>query len=182
MYTPQKFYEEILVSNPYLKVSEKKYFDEHWKESSFLITWHNRNKTVWTCVLPITKDKRIIYLKEFRYWPEDWIINFPIWMLDDWVDEISNWKRELEEETWFYSDDLDFLCVCFFCFFFEWKILYYVAKNCEKIWEQNLESWENIQVYTATFAEFEKMILDWEVKSSETAFCYFLAKTRWYFN
>ena len=24
MYTPQKFYEEILVSNPYLKVSEKK--------------------------------------------------------------------------------------------------------------------------------------------------------------
>ena len=109
MYTPQKFYEEILVSNPYLKVSEKKYFDEHWKESSFLITWHNRNKTVWTCVLPITKDKRIIYLKEFRYWPEDWIINFPIWMLDDWVDEISNWKRELEEETWFYSDDLDFL-------------------------------------------------------------------------
>ena len=102
MYTPQKFYEEILVSNPYLKVSEKKYFDEHWKESSFLITWHNRNKTVWTCVLPITKDKRIIYLKEFRYWPEDWIINFPIWMLDDWVDEISNWKRELEEETWFY--------------------------------------------------------------------------------
>jgi hypothetical protein len=29
MYTPQKFYEEILVSNPYLKVSEKKYFDEH---------------------------------------------------------------------------------------------------------------------------------------------------------
>ena len=109
MYIPQKFYEEILVSNPYLKVSEKKYFDEHWKESSFLITWHNRNKTVWTCVLPITKDKRIIYLKEFRYWPEDWIINFPIWMLDDWVDEISNWKRELEEETWFYSDDLDFL-------------------------------------------------------------------------
>ena len=92
MYTPQKFYEEILVSNPYLKVSEKKYFDEHWKESSFLITWHNRNKTVWTCVLPITKDKRIIYLKEFRYWPEDWIINFPIWMLDDWV-EWSFWEK-----------------------------------------------------------------------------------------
>ena len=91
-------------------------------------------------------------------------------------------KRELEEETWFYSDDLDFLSETIIWNYFEWKILYYVAKNCEKIWEQNLESWENIQVYTATFAEFEKMILDWEVKSSETAFCYFLAKTRWYFN
>ncbi|RKW22319.1 NUDIX hydrolase [Candidatus Gracilibacteria bacterium] len=182
MYTPQKFYEEILVSNPYLKVSEKKYFDEHGKESSFLITGHNRNKTVGTCVLPITKDKRIIYLKEFRYGPEDWIINFPIGMLDDGVDEISNGKRELEEETGFYSDDLDFLSETIIGNYFEGKILYYVAKNCEKIGEQNLESGENIQVYTATFAEFEKMILDGEVKSSETAFCYFLAKTRGYFN
>ena len=92
MKEPKKIYEKVVVQNPYLKVSEKRYEDENGNISSFLITWHNREKTIWTFVLPITQDWEILYLKEYRYWPEDFVINFPVWMLDDWVDEIENCK------------------------------------------------------------------------------------------
>ena len=38
MKEPRKIYEKVVVQNPYLKVSEKRYEDENGKISSFLIT------------------------------------------------------------------------------------------------------------------------------------------------
>ena len=178
MKKPKKIYEKVVAQNPYLKVSEKRYEDENGNISSFLITWHNREKTIWTFVLPITQDWEILYLKEYRYWPEDFVINFPVWMLDDWVDEIENCKRELKEETWYFSEEIEFLWESIIENYFEGKIRYYIAKNCKKISNQNLEIWENIWVFKTSISEFEKMISDWKVLSSKTAYCFFLAKLK----
>ena len=178
MKKPKKIYEKVVVQNPYLKVSEKRYEDENGNISSFLITWHNKEKTIWTFVLPITQDWEILYLKEYRYWPEDFVINFPVWMLDDWVDEIENCKRELKEETWYFSEEIEFLWESIIENYFEGKIRYYIAKNCKKIANQDLEVWENICVFKTSISEFEKMILDWKVLSSKTAYCFLLAKLK----
>ena len=178
MKKPKKIYEKIVAQNPYLKVSEKKFEDENGKISSFLITWHNKEKTIWTFVLPITQNWEILYLKEYRYWPEDFVINFPVWMLDDWVDEIENCKKELKEETWYFSDEIEFLWESIIENYFEGKIRYYIAKNCKKIANQDLEVWENICVFKTSISEFEKMILDWKVLSSKTVYCFFLAKLK----
>ena len=75
MKIPEKIFEKIIVSNPYLKVSQKDYIDEKWNKSSFLITWHNKKESIWTMILPITSDWQILYLKEYRYWPEKFVIN-----------------------------------------------------------------------------------------------------------
>lgn len=178
MQKPKKIYEKIVIKNPYLKVSEKKYEDENWNVSSFLITWHNREKTIWTFVLPVTESWEIIYLKEYRYWPEDFVVNFPVGMLDDWVDEIENCKRELMEETWYFSEEIEFLWESIIENYFEGKMLYYIAKNCKKISTQELENGENIEVFKVPILEFEKMILDWKVLSSKTAYCFLLARAK----
>ncbi|MDO4874320.1 MAG: NUDIX hydrolase [Candidatus Gracilibacteria bacterium] len=182
MKEPKKIYEKVVVQNPYLKVSEKRYEDENGNISSFLITGHNREKTIGTFVLPITQDGEILYLKEYRYGPEDFVINFPVGMLDDGVDEIENCKRELKEETGYFSEEIEFLGESIIENYFEGKVLYYIAKNCKKISNQDLEIGENIGVFKTSISEFEKMISDGKVLSSKTAYCFLLAKLKKYFS
>lgn len=67
METPIKISEKIIVQNPYLKVSEKKFSDKNGKISSFLITGHNKKETDATFILPLTVDNTILYLREYRY-------------------------------------------------------------------------------------------------------------------
>ncbi len=67
MKIPTKISEKIVTQNPYLKVLEKKFVDKSGETSSFLITAHNKEKTDATFILPLTKDNKIIYLKEYRY-------------------------------------------------------------------------------------------------------------------
>jgi len=181
MKIPEKIFEKIIVSNPYLKVSQKDYIDEKWNKSSFLITWHNKKESIWTMILPITSDWQILYLKEYRYWPEKFVINFPVWMLDDGISEIENCKKELLEETWYISDEIEFLTESIIENYFEWTLRYFVAKNCKKLKSQELEAWENIEIFSSSLEDFQKLILDWKVLSSKTAFCFFLAKAKWYF-
>lgn len=176
MKIPQKISEQIVVQNPYLKVSEKKFSDKDGKISTFLITSHNKEKTDATFILPLTKDNKIIYLKEYRYWPEKVVINFPVWMLEDGVSHIESAKKELLEETGYFSDNIEFLWETIIENYFEWKISYFIAKNCEKIGSQDLENGEKIEVFETSIENFEKMILGGEVESSKTAFCFFLAK------
>lgn len=176
MKIPTKISEKVVTQNPYLKVLEKKFVDKSGETSSFLITAHNKEKTDATFILPLTKDNKIIYLKEYRYWPEKVVINFPVWMLEDGVSHIENAKKELLEETGYFSDNIEFLWETIIENYFEWKISYFIAKNCEKTWNQNLENGEEIDVFEATIEEFENMILGGEVESSKTAFCFFLAK------
>lgn len=178
MKEPKKIFEKIVVENPYLKVSEKKFEDENWKVSSFLITWHNKRSQIWTFILPITEDWEIIYLKEYRYWPERFIINFPVWILENWLSELENCKKELLEETWYFSENIEFLAESIIENYFEWKIHFYVAKNCKKVSNQDLENGENIEVFKDTIENFEKKILSWEVLSSKTCYCFLLARAK----
>ena len=160
MKIPEKIFEKIIVSNPYLKVSQKDYKDEKWNKSSFLITWHNKKESIWTMILPITSDWQILYLKEYRYWPEKFVINFPVWMLDDGISEIENCKKELLEETWYISDEIELLTESIIENYFEWTLRYFVAKNCKKLKSQELEAWENIEIFSSSLEDFQKLILE----------------------
>lgn len=97
-------------------------------------------------------------------------------MLEDNISHIELVKKELLEETGYFSDEIIFLGESIIENYFEWKISYFIAKNCKKIQDQNLEIWENIEVFETSIENFEKMILNGEVESSKTAFCFFLAR------
>ena len=101
-------------------------------------------------------------------------------MLDDGISEIENCKKELLEETWYISDEIELLTESIIENYFEWTLRYFVAKNCKKLKSQELEAWENIEIFSSSLEDFQKLILDWKVLSSKTAFCFFLAKAKWY--
>lgn len=171
-----------MLSNEHVKIIQKDFKEGSWNISSFLIYWHNKEKTIWTFILPLLEDGSLLYIKEFRAWPEKIIISFPVWALEDWLTEIENSRKELEEETWYTSNNIFYLWSSIIENNFEWEAKFYIAKNCYKISEQNLENWENIDVHRASIDSFYKMILEWKVCSSKTAYCFLLAKEKWFFN
>lgn len=180
MFIPKKISESLVAANPYLKVMNKKFVDKEGRESNFLITSNNKKKSIWTFIMPITEDDKIIYLKEYRYGPEKIVINFPVWMLDDGLSELDNCKKELREETGYESQDIVFLWESIVENYFEWSVKYYIAKWCKKTSNPKYDFSEKIEVYSCSPEEFEKMILNWEILSSKTCYCFFLAKSMWF--
>ena len=181
MYIPKKILDKEVVSNKYVKILQKDFEEESWKISSFLIYWHNKKKTVGTFVLPLLPNNNLLYIKEFRAWPEKVVISFPVGALDDWITEVENAKKELEEETGYTSDEISFLWKSIIESNFEWEAQFYIARNCYKKWGQKLDNWENIDVYEASIEEFYSMILDWQINFSKAVHCFLLAKEKWFF-
>ena len=86
------------------------------------------------------------------------------------VDEIENCKRELKEETWYFSEEIEFLWESIIENYFEWKVLYYIAKNCKKITNQNLDEWwEIINIKEMEWNEFLNFIASNDFKVKEFA-------------
>lgn len=178
MKIPKKISETIKVQNPYLKVTEKIFQDANGTTNSFLIMSNNKKHSCGTFVLPVTAEWKILYLKEFRYGPEKIVINFPVGMLEDGVSPIQNAKNELEEETGYTSDQIEFLGETIVENYLEWKSVYFIAKNCYKIAHAKPELWEYLEVHEAGIEQFEQMIFQSEVQDSKTAFCFLLARAR----
>jgi len=179
MKKPNKISEEILIKNWYIKIIKKIFSNEKWILSNFLISSHDKKTSIWTMILPITLDNKIILLEEYRYWPEEFVFNFPVWMLEDWISEIDNSINELEEETWYSCNKLSYLWESIVENYFEWKVKYYIAKDCYKKQTQHLDKWENINIHLFTKNEFENLIKNWVIKDSKTVYCYTIAKFNW---
>lgn len=72
---------------------------------------------------------------------------------------IETAKRELLEESGFASDDWELLKVYEPSHKIEWAIYLFVARNCKKIGEQNLDAGEKIETKSYSFEEFINIIL-----------------------
>jgi len=68
-------------------------------------------------------------------------------------------KRELLEESGMVSDNWEMLFTYDPYSKIDWTIYVFVARNCKKIQEQNLDAGEKIQVQIATFDEFITMMI-----------------------
>ena len=134
-------------------------------------------KKTWTMVLALDKKWDIIYIKEFRYWVEDYITWFPIWILEENLSEEENIKKELKEETWYETSKIEYLWETIWANFDNTLIKYYLAKDCKK-WKQELEWSEYIEVFTTTKKKFKKMIKDWKIKCPLAISCFNLWKNK----
>ena len=128
-------------------------------------------------IIASTSEWKILILEEKQPWRDVfyWLVG---WTCENNENPIETAKRELIEETWMISDDWE----KFWSFKISSKLAYeshiFIAKNCKKITNQDLEIWENIWVFKTSISEFEKMISDWKVLSSKTAYCFLLAKLK----
>lgn len=175
-----------------IKISEKNVFDSRFRKiisksfsiknnqihDYFITTQWDKHKA-WTMVFALTRSWEIIYTKEFRYWVEEWIINFPVWVWEDDLTAEENIKKELLEETGYtYDWKLKNLWDTIVWNYDDTKILHFLARDCYETSNPKPEDWEYIEVHKTSIENFEKMIISWKVKCPLTISCFYLWKSK----
>jgi ADP-ribose pyrophosphatase len=177
MEIPKKVSEKIVLDNNYRKIISKDFEWKNWKISNFLIASHSwQNKAV--VILPITKENKIICIKEFRYWIEDILIWFPMWWVELNLSLKENAKKELNEETGYSSENIELIWENITWNYEDTLIYNFIARNCIP-WKQNLENTEFIEYFELSIEDFEQKIINWEVKCPLTLSCFCFAKMKW---
>ena len=120
-------------------------------------------------VVPVTDDGRIIMVRQYRNALERVTLEIPAGALDDPEEPGINCSaRELEEETGYRSENLEWLITLrttvAFC---NERIEVYVAKNLVPS-KQHLDPNEFVNVELHTVEELKQMIFDGEIEDSKT--------------
>lgn len=120
-------------------------------------------------VVPVTDDGRIIMVRQYRNALERFTLEIPAGALDDPEEPGINCSaRELEEETGYRSENLEWLITLrttvAFC---NERIEVYVAKNLVPS-KQHLDPNEFVNVELHTVEELKQKIFDGEIEDSKT--------------
>lgn len=121
-------------------------------------------------VVPVLPDGRIMMVKQYRNALERETIEIPAGKLDAPGEPgIDCAARELEEETGYYSEELEWLMTLrttvAFC---DEKIEIYAARNLQKSC-QHLDEDEYVDVRAYTVSELKEKIFKGEIQDSKTA-------------
>ena len=112
-------------------------------------------------IIPVTKQNKFVIIVEARPATDDEVaLSFPAGMVDENEEFEIAAKRELEEETGYTCDRLVEL---------EWhyqdqgcsnaKIRTFVALDCQKVQEQNLDDGERIEPFEMEYEGVKKLVL-----------------------
>ena len=86
--------------------------------------------------------------------------SFPGGRANENEDPLESAKRELIEETGFTSDDWDLYNTYEPFSKIDWKIHYFIARNCKKTQEPHLDPGEKIELKYLTFDDFMQLLHD----------------------
>jgi len=137
----------------YRKIVRKTYQLPNQAEFTFEIVRVPR----FVSIAALTKDKKVILVKQFRPGPEEVVISVPEGQLDDDETPEIAVERELLEETGYKAKEIIFLKEVPEAYS-ETRKLCFLALNCEKIQEQKLDDSEQIEVQLVATEDFKKML------------------------
>jgi len=161
---------KLIIDNWFWRIFQT-FFETSWRKWNVLtMEWVSNQKAVF--IFPLTKEKEVIYLNEYRFWPRKYMKMFPSWWI--WKSKTTKEaaERELLEETWYKSEKIIYLWNYIHNWYIVWDIDLYFWINCKKISNQQLEDIEEIEVLKSSLEDFEKMIKNNEIHCpwSELAF------------
>jgi len=133
------------------------------------VTWELIKHIGAAAVIPIDDEGKIIMVKQYRNASDSITLEIPAGTLDVKNENPLDCAiRELEEETGYISNDLEFLFKFYssigIC---DEVISIYVAKNLVKT-RQNLDEDEFVEIYRYTLAELVEMIYDGTIVDNKT--------------
>ncbi len=119
-------------------------------------------------IVPITKDNKIVMVKQFRKAVEDFLLEIPAGKLEIGEDCLECGKRELLEETGYKCEDLEYLLTFYTSPGFSNEVItIYVARNLQK-YTENPDEDEYIEIEEYEIEELVKMIEESKIKDGKT--------------
>lgn len=121
----------------------------------------------WINVIALTPENNIILVEQYRYGIEKPTLELPGGVCDEGEDPKETSIRELKEESGFYSDDWIYLGNVSSNPAMQTNYTHtYLARNCTKAFDQQLDGNERINVHILPLKEFLGFIRDGEIKHS----------------
>ena len=160
---------KTVYTDPVLRVEHR---DFHFKKNDSTGTFTIVKMRDWAVILPITKEGKMVLVKQYRVGTQEVAYEFPGGALEEGENPVEGAERELAEETGF-SGDFSTLCELSPNPAFMDNICYlYLAENCEKTSGQNLDPFEDIEPVECTPDEVAEMILDGRIVHSISIACF----------
>lgn len=140
--------QELIHEGHFLNYTHQHYINTKWKASKYEVVVRNKVNDI-IAVLPVTEDKKVILIKQFRIPMKRDIIEIPAWIGDKENEEpIDILNRELWEEVGYETKDVHF------CFesptsqgMTNESCKYYIALDCKPAPEKMGHEWaEQIEV------------------------------------
>ncbi len=161
----------------FFQVLKEKYINPRNKKEVF---FYHLKLSDWTIVIPETENKKIVMVKQFRPGAKKYFYEFPGGLIDKNENPIDAAKRELLEETGYFSDKFELLNVSYPLPAFQTSKCYiYLAKNVKKIKDTlKLDDGEDIEVFEEDIENIENMLYTNKLDNSIMAlgFCLYLLR------
>ncbi len=121
------------------------------------------------CILALTPDQRVILAKQFRPGPEKVLLELPGGGVEAGESPKAAARRELLEETG-YEGELRFICEPLDDAYSTTRRSVFVATNCIKIQEPQLDENEFIEVITLSLPEFRDHLRSGQLTDIEVGY------------
>jgi len=118
-------------------------------------------------IIPVVGEKILLSLEEQPHYAKR--IGLFGGRMEEGEDPLETAKRELLEETGLKSNDWILIKEIETGGKIDWSSYYYIAKNCEKVAEVNLDPGEKIEVKEVSFDEFIKTIFQDDFSDKQLA-------------
>lgn len=120
------------------------------------------------CVVPITDNNEIIYVKQFRYPYSEVIIEIPAGKREGDEEPIVCGKRELKEETGYTAKEFVFLGELYPTPAYCDEIIYMYAAKGLTLGKTNFDNDEFLEIESMPIEQFVEKILSGEIKDAKT--------------
>ncbi|EKE29925.1 MAG: NUDIX hydrolase [uncultured bacterium (gcode 4)] len=132
-----------------IKVFDWIIFDSYqWEQELYdwsikIFEWLKRNDTA--DVIALSENWNIFVLEQEQPGREPFY-TFPWWCAETWEDPYDLARRELLEETWLETENLELYKVYNNSSKISYDKFFFIARNCRKVQKQKLDWWEKIKV------------------------------------
>jgi len=157
--------DEKLVKDGWRKVISRRYLLPNGKEYDFEI----KKEGVAVCVLPVTKEGKVVLAKQFRVGPEKVLLELPGGGMEKGETPEQAMARELLEETG-YAGKMQ-LVQTILDDAYSTRIRYaFVATECVKVSEPQMDETEFVEAVEMTISEFRNHLRAGQLTDLETGY------------
>lgn len=146
-----------------------KVYTDHVEVNGHESNWDYVHHNGGAAVVPVTKEGKILMVKQFRNAIDRYTLEIPAGALDSTKESGAECvARELEEETGYRSEDIEWLVTTHsWVAFTNEKVEIYVAKNLI-LSKQRLDEEESIELEEYTIDDLKEKIFRGEITDSKT--------------